>query len=230
MRIRTCAMTAAVAAVSVVVSAASVAAAPEAAADAVHYRTALAGNAVVAELEGGTFAMTADQASVAVRDEAGWQLDVLPLVADVDGQRVPIRPEISGDGHSLKLTPDATGVDRTALRPVASPVENQLAMNDLINAVSIGTSVGSLIGSAIGGVVGIGVGLAVSGAACLVISLGCVVAVLPIVSLVGAVGGLAGLVIGGGPTALAAAYNYFTTMNAAPGTSMYSQYVPGAAH
>ncbi|MTE17555.1 hypothetical protein GLP40_33090 [Nocardia sp. CT2-14] len=163
-------------------------------------------------------------------DALGHVLDTLPLAAEVDGRQLPIRPEISGDARTLTLVPDVSGLDRTSVRPVASPLENQLAMNDLINTVSISTSVGSLIGTAIGAVAGVGVGLALAGASCLVISLGCVVAVLPIVTLVGAAGGLTGLVLAGGPSAAVAAYNYVTTLNAAPGTSQYGQYAAGANH
>lgn len=229
MRIRTSTGIAIAAAACVTVAAATAAAEPESvAAPPVSYHTEVAGASIVTELAGGTFASTVDQRSIEVRDAAGRALDTLPLTAAIDGVSLPLHQSISPDGRTLTLTPDLSGADRTTVRPVASPVENQLAMNDLINSVSISTSIGSLIGTAIGAVAGIGVGLAVAGASCLVLSLGCVVAVLPIVTLVGAAGGLTGLVLAGGPTAAVAAFNYFTTLNAAPGASIYAQQVPGA--
>lgn len=230
MKFHALALTAFSAAASVTISAATAAAAPDTTAAAPSYHASVVGDSVVTTLQDGTFGLAADQRSVAVHDVAGQVLDTLPLTAEVDGRQVPIRPEISADARTLTLIPDISGLDRTSVRPVASPLENQLAMNDLINAVSISTSVGSLIGTAIGAVAGVGIGFALAGASCLVLSIGCVVAVLPIVTLVGAAGGLAGLVLAGGPGAAVAAYNYFTTLNAAPGASQYSQYAVGANH
>ncbi|WP_405497233.1 hypothetical protein [Nocardia sp. NBC_00511] len=229
MRIRTCTIAAITAAACVTVAGATAAAEPESvAAPPVTYRTELVDASIVTALAGGTFASTADQRSIEVRDTMGGALDTLPLTAAIDGVSLPLHQAISADGHTLTLTPDLSGFDHATVRPVASPMENQLAMNDLINSVSIGTSIGSLIGTAIGAVAGIGVGIAVAGASCLVLSLGCVVAVLPIVTLVGAAGGLTGLVLAGGPTAAVAAFNYFSTLNAAPGASSYAQQLPGA--
>ncbi|MCU1640478.1 MAG: hypothetical protein JWN03_753 [Nocardia sp.] len=227
MNIHSATLIAAVMAASVVGSAATATASPDSAAPAVSYHADLAGDAVVTTLTNGAFALSGDQESVTVHDDAGQTVDTVPLSFTLDGQHLPLRQQIAADGHTLRLVPDLTGLDRAALKPVASPLENQLAMNDLINAVSLGTSIGSLIGTTIGAVAGIGVGLALAGASCLVLSLGCVVAVLPIVSLVAAAGGLSGLILAGGPTAAAAAFDYWSTLHAAPGTSKYAPYVPG---
>ncbi|MGK8557308.1 hypothetical protein [Nocardia gipuzkoensis] len=193
----------------------------------VTYHATLADTSVVTTLDHGAFAVTDDQRSVTIRDTAGQLLTTLPLIFTIDGRPHPVRQRISADGHTLTLTPDTSGIHREALQPVASPLENQLAMNDLINAASIGMSVGSLIGTAIGAVVGIGIGFALAGASCVILSLGCVVAVLPIVSLVGAVGGLTGLILAGGPTTAYALYEYVTTLNTPPGHSKYAEYLQG---
>ncbi len=227
MNIRRATLTAAIAATGVIVSATTAGATPGTAPPPVGYHATLTDGTVITTLDNGTFAPVADQAAIAIRDAAGRVLNSLPLTFVIDGQRVPIDQQISEDGHTLRLTPRADTVDRTALQPVASPLEDQLAMNDLINAVSIGTSIGSLIGTAIGATLGIGVGLAMAGASCVVLSLGCVVAVLPIVTLAGGVGGLAGLVLGGGPTAAYALYQYVTTLRAAPGQSKYAPNLAG---
>lgn len=228
MKIRHAGLVAAIAAAGVTVAAATANAAPEPpVSPQVSYRATLSEGTVVVDLEHGTFIRAQDSASVGIRDAAGTVLDTLPLTYALDEQQLPIREQISADGRTLRLTPDLSAVDRTALRPVASPLENQLAMNDLINSVSIGTSIGSLIGTAIGATLGIGLGLALAGASCVVLSLVCVVAVLPIVSLAAGVGGIAGLVVAGAPNAAIAIYRYITTLNAAPGTSIYAPDLQG---
>ncbi|MEU6586907.1 hypothetical protein [Nocardia sp. NPDC046763] len=222
MNMRRATLTAAVLAASIATTATAAAdTAPEAA----EFHAKLLDGAVVTTVEQGMFTLTDDKQSIAIHDAAGRTVDSLPLTFTLDGQRLPLTQQISDAGRTLRLTPNLTALDRSALRPVASPLENQLAMNDLINAVSLGTSIGSLVGTAIGAVAGIGVGIALAGASCLVLSLGCVVTVLPIVGMVGAVGGLAGLVLAGGPTAAAAAFNYWTTLRAEPGQTQYAPQV-----
>ncbi|MFI7193289.1 hypothetical protein ACIBQ0_26455 [Nocardia nova] len=209
------------------ICAAALAAAGTAAADpapaVVTYRAASTDTgSVTVELTHGRFAVDPDGTAVTVRDDAGRVLDTLPLAYAIGDQRMPIRARIGGDATTLTLTPETAALRSDAPTPVASPLENQLAMNDLVNAVSIGTSVGALIGTAVGAVLGIGLGIALAGASCAVLSVGCVVAVLPIVSLAGAAGGVAGLVLGGGPATAAGLYRYVTTLLAPPGTSEYA--------
>ncbi|MGI5219091.1 hypothetical protein [Nocardia sp. CA-290969] len=228
MRICRSTFTAALAATAVVVGMSTASADPNPTpAAAVAYQAALVDKSVVTTLDQGTFSLQHAGASVAVRNTAGEVVDTLPLTYSLDGQRLALRQEISDDGRTLTITPDTSGLNRAALRPVASPLENQLAMNDLINAVSISTSLGTLVGTAIGAIAGIGVGIVLSGAACVALSLGCIVAVLPIMSLTAGVGGIAGLIIAGGPTAAAAAFEYVTTLNAPPGTSKYAEQTQG---
>ncbi|MBF6093329.1 hypothetical protein [Nocardia cyriacigeorgica] len=203
---------------------------PDAAAHAqpgVSYHASLAGTSVVTELETGRFTVDDRANAVAIHDDSGARIDAVPLSYTLDGQRLRLSYDISADGRTLTLTPSTSGLDRRALTPVASPLENQLAMNDLINAVSIGTSLGTLVGTAVGALAGVGVGLLVSGASCAVLSLGCVVAVLPIVSLSAGVGGIAGLIIAGGPVAAAAAFDYVSTLHAAPGSTKYAEQTRG---
>ncbi|MGW0057972.1 hypothetical protein [Nocardia nova] len=210
---------------TVAICAATLAAAGTAAADpaVVAYRAASTDTgSVTVELTNGRFAVDPDGTAVTVRDDEGRVLDALPLAYAIGDQRMPIHARIGGDATTLTLTPETAGLRRDAPTPVASPLENQLAMNDLVNAVSIGTSVGALIGTAVGAVLGIGLGIALAGASCAVLSVGCVVAVLPIVSLAGAAGGVAGLVLGGGPATAAGLYRYVTTLLAPPGTSEYA--------
>ncbi|MEU2257744.1 hypothetical protein [Nocardia xishanensis] len=200
---------------------------PAPTAEPVAYRMTLVETSVVTTLDHGTFAWADDAGGIAVRDDAGQVLDTLPSTASLDGQRLPLQQQVSTDGRTLTLTPDLAALDRNALKPVASALENQLAMNDLINAVSIGTSLGSLVGTAIGSVLGLGIGFALASASCVAISLGCVVAVLPTMALTAGVSSLVGLVLGGGPVALGAAYEYFTTLIAPEGESKYADRTRG---
>ncbi|MEV6659676.1 ammonium transporter [Nocardia fluminea] len=194
----------------------------------VTYRADIVDGDVLTTLDGGTFALASDRDVVEIRDTAGTVLDALPLGFRVDGQQLGIEEQISADGTTLRLRPQLDTIDHAALKPVASPVENQLAMNDLINSVSIGTSIGSLIGTAVGAVLGIGVGIAMAGVSCLVLTLGCIVTILPTIGLTGAIGALAGSVLVGGPTAAVALYEYITTLNTAPGQSKFAPHVPVA--
>ncbi|WP_433733249.1 hypothetical protein ACQP0C_13405 [Nocardia sp. CA-129566] len=202
--------------------------APADAAAGLHYRAAIEGMSVVATIDDGSF--TADPAAgqVALRDADGVVVDTALLRFAVDEAQYPIDAQISADGRTLRLTPQLPTVSpgRSGIQLVASPLENQLAMNDLINSVSFGLSAGSLIGTIVGAVVGIGAGLAVSGASCVVLSVGCVLAVVPIVTVMGAVGAVAGLILGGGPGLAAGMWNYYTTLNAAPGQSPYASQLP----
>lgn len=230
MKIRRTGLVAAWAAAGITMTAATANATPEPpVVPPVSYQATISDGAVVVSLEHGTFARAEGAEWVRIRDTAGTVLDTLPLLYAIDDQQLPILEQISDDGRTLRLTPDLTTVNRTTLHPVASPLENQLAMNDLIDSVSIGTSIGSLVGTAIGATLGIGVGFAPAGASCLVLSLGCIVAVLPIVSLTAGVGGIAGLVIAGAPNAVFAIYRYITTLNAAPGQSDYAPDLKGKA-
>ncbi|MEC3916800.1 hypothetical protein [Nocardia sp. CDC160] len=226
MNIRRATLTAAIVAVGIT-GTATATASPDTVPASVSYRANIIDNAVVTTLQNGVFVLADDKRSIAVRDTSGQALDSVPLSVSLDGQRLPLIQQIADDGHTLRLLPDLTRFDRAALRPVASPLENQLAMNDLINSVSLGTSIGSLVGTAIGAVAGIGVGVALAGASCLVLTLGCVVTVLPIIGVVAAAGGLAGLVLGGGPTAAAAAFEYFSILRTDPGQSKYAPNVQG---
>ncbi|MBU3064290.1 hypothetical protein KO481_22500 [Nocardia sp. NEAU-G5] len=195
-----------------------------AAAVAAGYRAHVVDGAVLATIRTGAF--TLGNRSIELRDPQGAVKDTVPLSFVLDNAEYPIDAQISPDGKTLRMTPRLLAGHRVAT-PIASPLENQLAMNDLINSVSFGLSAGSLIGTVIGAVVGIGAGLVVSGASCLVLTIGCVLAVVPIVTLLGGVGGLAGLALGGAPGLIAGLWNYYTTMTAPPGHSKYADQLPG---
>ncbi|MGF6888650.1 hypothetical protein ABIA39_007828 [Nocardia sp. GAS34] len=208
---------------------ASAAPTPAEAAAAAHYQAVVQNGSVLATIDSGTFSVDDLAGVAALRGADGAVLDTVPTSYLLDGRRYSIAALVSDGGRSLRLTPqlpDARPAQPVA-QPIASPLENQLAMNDLINTVSFGLSAGTLIGTIVGAVLGVGAGLAVSGAACVAISIGCVLAVVPIVTLLGGVGGLAGMALGGAPGLVAGLWNYFTTLNALPGESRYASQLPG---
>ncbi|WP_067840462.1 hypothetical protein [Nocardia lijiangensis] len=221
------AFVAAITAATVTAGMTTSAADPARPAEPVTYHIDVVDRSVVTTLDRGIFALAADAATVAVRDAAGELVDTLPLSAILDGQQLPLTQQVSADGRTLTLTPDLSGLDRSTLTPIASPLENQLAMNDLINAVSLSTSLGSLVGTAIGAIAGIGIGFVLAGASCVALSLGCVVAVLPIMALTAGVGGITGLILAGGPVAIGAAFEYLTTLSAPDGASKYGEQTRG---
>ncbi|GAB2665076.1 hypothetical protein [Nocardia goodfellowii] len=163
---------AALAAISIMPKTITAHADPNLPSPAVSYRAAVADHFVVTTLDHGTFAFEDGGDSVAVRNTAGAVIDTLPLAYSLDGQPLALQQEISADGRTLTLTPDTTGLDRTALRPVASPIENQLAMNelsaDLLRNPGIGGLAGLAAGAAVGAVLGLG--------SCLLVGPGCLAA------------------------------------------------------
>lgn len=170
-----------------------------------------------------------DAEFVAIKNGAGKVVDQLPLTFTLDGMKYPLRSEISTDKRMLKLTPvadktKATPVPKAPIRAkaIASEQENQAAQNNFMTQLGMATTVGSLVGTAIGAVLGIGLGVVFAGAMCLVPPfVQCIVTALPIVATAAGVGGIAGLILAGGPTLAAAGWDYFNTMQAAPGTTPY---------
>lgn len=220
MYIRTAALTAALAACVATATATTADAAP--ASPVLHYVIDRDTHSLTGTIDNGRFALVGRD--LVVRDNAGNDIGTVPLDLDIGGAVHAIGQRISDDGRALRIT-----APPLALKPVASPLEDQLAMNDLINSVNFGMSAGAIGGTAIGALIGTGIGILAAGAACAVISIACVLTVLPIVALVGGAGGIIGLAVGGGPGVLVGAANYIQTMLAPPGQSKYASQIPALA-
>ncbi|MVU76947.1 hypothetical protein GPX89_06770 [Nocardia sp. ET3-3] len=178
----------------------------------VRYRAGVVGDSAVTVLDDGTFALAPDAGSVLVRDAGGNQILSLPLTFDLDGTPHPILQQISADGHRLALTPD------TGLRPVASPMENQKALDEFAGNMSTGTLVGTVGGFVVGAVVGAAIGLG----SCLIVGPGCL-ATAPAAIMAFAGGGMLVGTLGlGGAALVNGAWKYLTTLQAAPGQSAYA--------
>lgn len=112
-----------------------------------------AGTAIVTTLDAGTFARTADGASVTLLDPAGRVLTTLPLGVAAAGQTAPLASAISADGRTLTLTPDAsTPAGQHVAQLVADPdTESRKLHNAGIGAL-IGGGIGAVLGFFLGGV------------------------------------------------------------------------------
>ncbi|WP_157128940.1 hypothetical protein [Nocardia amamiensis] len=181
------------------------------------YRVDVMGQSVVTTLDGATFALAPDRQSVSVLDLDGQLLTTLPLALTIDGARHEIAQQITSAGRILTLTPDLAS-PRHRAQPAASPLEEQLALNDLSNNLTRGTLVGTVVGLAVGAVVGAVLGLG----SCLVVGPGCLATAPAVIMALAAGGGLAGTLLGGGIGLADGLWKYLTTRQAPPGMSPYA--------
>lgn len=230
--------------------------APAPAADAkpgIDYSTKLVDKAVVTKLKNGTFELvekhgaTPDQKQqvVDIKDQAGNVALEMPIDYRIAGVQIPIKPVLKDNGTVLELTPDKpanvdltkpvaaapvaavadTKVDQQApiqadkpvlvAKDVASPIENQRAMSDFATKFGLATAIGGFVGTAIGAAIG-----------CVVtIVAGCI----PGLVTGAGVGGIVGTVAVGGPALVAAGVELVNTMQAADGTTQWSDAAMAAA-
>ncbi len=189
---------------------------------------------VVTRLQGGTFQLSktklvaqpgedaVESDTVDVKDNDGNTVVTLPLTYHIAGTDVQVKPELKNGDRDLVLTPDKTVAagekvevqpilndgKRLVAKDVASPIENQRAMNDFASKFGIATAVGGFVGTAIGAVVGCVVSLPV----------GC----LPGIPFGAGIGGILGTIAVGGPTLIATAVDLVNTMTAAPGSTQWT--------
>lgn len=176
------------------------------------YRSAAVGATVITELTHARFALAPDRQSVLVQSESGeGSLLTLPLSFELDGAAHPILHEIADDGRRLLLTPSVA-------QPVASPLENQLALNELASNMSKGPLIGTLAGTVIGALVGAAIGLG----SCLVVGPGCLATAPAAIAAFAAGGGVLGTLVVGGVALTDGVWKYLTTLQAAPGESPFA--------
>ncbi|MGI5219092.1 hypothetical protein [Nocardia sp. CA-290969] len=182
------------------------------------FRTTIADSSVVTQLNGATFAAGPDGRTVQILGARGEMLTELPLTFQVNNQQFRIGQQISADQRTLTLSPDVTGVHRAGLAPVASPMEDQLALNqlsgDLGRNLGVGGFAGTVIGAGIGAVIGLG--------SCLLVGPACLATAPAAIGAFAGAGGVAGLLIGGGAALADAGWKYLLTIQAPPGQSPYA--------
>ncbi|MFI6571233.1 hypothetical protein [Nocardia fluminea] len=176
------------------------------------YASAVVGDSVVTVLGDALFTVTADGRAVEIRTLADQPVLSLPTELLLDGTRHPIRYQVLDAGRALVLTPD------TGLRPVASAMENQLALNDFaagMAKVPLGTIAGAVIGALVGAVIGLG--------SCLVVGPACLATAPAAIGAFAGAGGVLGTLIAGGAALADGLWKYVTTVQAAPGESAYAE-------
>ncbi|MFC6011883.1 hypothetical protein [Nocardia lasii] len=149
----------------------------------------------------------------------------VPLAFRIDEFEFPIAAQISGNTATLSPTLD---LDKAVYKPVALPYENQApwkteyereqaAWSRLTSTISLGATIGTLVGglagAAIGCVAGASLGLVTTGVLAFLFgagpALGCAIGA----GSIGFVGVLIGQIVVTAPVAIAAAVQYFTTIN-----------------
>ncbi|MEV0337762.1 ammonium transporter [Nocardia sp. NPDC050713] len=174
------------------------------------YEAKLVGDKIITTLTDGSFELTGN--SVDINDSAGNAVLTLPLSVRQDGLEFPLPHEIRDGGRVLELTAVANVAQARPAQvlPVASPIENQRAMDSFLSQFSIATAIGSFIGLVIGGAVGlIGFAGGVLG-----------IATVPVAA---AIGAIIGTIAVGGPTLLVAGIDLINTLNAPPGTTKWAE-------
>ncbi|MET8798176.1 hypothetical protein ABZV91_17290 [Nocardia sp. NPDC004568] len=210
----------------------------------VNYSLQLVEKTVVATLQGGSFSIVEKEVEpvsdpavteggeaaapekdefVEVKDKLGNLLVSWPLDFSVAGTEVPVKPVLKNDDTVLELTPEKTDIQvaqpvnavNLTAKPIASPSENQSAMNEFTTQFSLATAVGGFLGTAIGvvagGIVGCILGLPL-------FAVGCIPA-----AVAGAgIGGILGTVAFGGPALAVAGMELINTIQAPAGTSKWA--------
>ncbi|MEV6659675.1 hypothetical protein [Nocardia fluminea] len=176
------------------------------------YHAGIIDGSLFASIDSATFVPAADGRSIGVIDNAGARLLELPLSFTFDDQLYPIHYQLADEGRALSMTP---GIDA---RPVASPLENQLALNNLATNMITGPLIGTLAGGVLGALLGAAIGLG----SCLVIGPGCLVTAPAAIVAFATGGSLLGTLIGGGGALVDGGWKYLTTLNSPPGQSPYA--------
>lgn len=182
--------------------------AAEQGAEEIGYEAHIEDDTVVTTLDAGAFRLADDGQTVAVQDSQGNDLLILPLTFYLGDQQLPLESEVTEDGKVLKLIPGTPepAVEKPAglFNSVASPLENQRATQEFSTQLGLATSIGGLVGGIVGAIIG-----------CIVVpAIGCIPGF--------GLGSIAGTIIAGGPTLIAAGIELVNTLNAPPGTTKWA--------
>ncbi|MTE12134.1 hypothetical protein [Nocardia aurantiaca] len=166
-----------------------------------------------------------DNGNLEIKAANGTVVAKMPLSFRVDDFEFPIAAEIAD--HTATLTPQYD-MDHAVYKPVALPYEDQApwksdydreqaAWNRMKDTISTGATIGTLVGgiggAAVGCVAGVAAGLVATGALAGLFGLGPLGGCVLGASAVGFLGTLAGQILITAPVAIAAAIQYFSTIN-----------------
>lgn len=104
------------------------------------------------------------------------------------------------------------------VRPVASPAEDQAAMQAFATQFGIATAVGGFAGTGIGAVIGCAAGGILTAPTLVFVPAGCIAGAVP----GAAVGGIVGTIAVGGPTLVVTGVELIQALAAAPGTTKWA--------
>ncbi|QIS17572.1 ammonium transporter [Nocardia terpenica] len=174
------------------------------------YQARLVGNTIETTLEGGSFRVAGDDRTVDITDATGTTLVTLPLSFRQDGLEYPLPHRITDSARVLDLTvvKDTAAAYPAPATPVASPLENQRAMDAFASQFGIATAIGGFLGTALGALVGLTGIVAGPGVIASVIA-------------GAAVGGIIGTLVVGGPALIIAGVDLINTLTAPPGTTRW---------
>ncbi|MBJ8339476.1 ammonium transporter [Antrihabitans sp. YC3-6] len=185
------------------------------------YETKLVDKAVVTTLDAGVFKVASDSKTVTVNDMNGNAVVTLPLAVNLDQIAIPLNAAVKNDGKVLELTPAAPIASTKPLfvQPVASPIENQRAMETFATQFGIATAIGGFVGTAGGAIIG-GILGGIAGCATILLCL-------PGIATGAGVGAVIGTIIVGGPALVVAGIDLIGTLTAPPGTTKWNYVEPG---
>ncbi|WP_196814706.1 hypothetical protein [Nocardia sp. BMG111209] len=192
----------------------------------VQYSVKLVDHTVLTTLTGATFRLAPDGKAYDIADGSGATVMTLPTTFGAAGTAIPVAAEVRDGGAVLALTPQATAPAGTTVdsvevhaAPIASSRENQLAEQSFATQFGLATAVGGFLGTAagvvIGAIAGCALGLPLFGVGCI-----------PAAITGAGIGGIIGTLIVGGPALIAAGMDLINTLQAAPGTSPWSENAP----
>ncbi|MFE3755340.1 hypothetical protein ACFXO9_13625 [Nocardia tengchongensis] len=174
------------------------------------------------DVENGVFKIKGADGTVVAGTELTFRVDdfVFPIAAEIRERTVTLTPQL--DLQHAAYQPVALPFEDTA--PWKTPYDReQAAWNRMKDTISVGATIGTLVGGVGGAAVGCALGgIAVGGGATLATGIigglfsflpGAVVGCLAGAAAMGALGAIGGLLLVTAPVAIAAAIQYFTTIN-----------------
>lgn len=220
---------AAAAAVSMIITGTAHATEPPAAGQTIHYTASATDTSAVIStdigsmaVENGVFKIKAPGGTVVAGTELSFRVDdfLFPIDAAIKGRTVTLTPEFNLQHATYK--PVALPYQDTA--PWKTPYDReQAAWNRMKDTIALGATIGTLVGGIGGAAVGCALGgIAVGAGASLATGIigglffflpGAVVGCLAGAAAMGALGAVAGMILVTAPVAIAAAVQYFTTIN-----------------
>ncbi|OUS90036.1 hypothetical protein CA951_35575 [Rhodococcus sp. NCIMB 12038] len=194
----------------------------------INYQTARDGDAAVATLDAGAFAVNAANDTVDVVDDSGRVVASIPTFFRVDDLQHPFSVAVDESARVLRLVPNmdpsaATPVpvsERITLDDVAAPQDKQerddRALDDFQQQLGITSAITAIVAAIIGGAIGCAIGI-IPGTAALVIPFlglagpvaGCIGGALIVAPVVA----LAGTIVVGGGALVVLGIQYLNTIN-----------------